>query len=125
MTGNILLGKFSPKHFMVSPEQQERWLDWDRQLSRAISLEVTPHLAVKADDTQTFSLSRNYSSPISYDEYSKQGHGESNIQPSDFSTLDFLIRVRNKRPKDTQELLKISCSLYKFSGHSMKIILLS
>lgn len=89
MTGNILLGKFSPKHFMVRPEQQERWLEWDGQLSRAISLEVTPPLVVKAGDTQTFSLSRNYSSPISYDEYSKQGHGKSNIW-SDFSMLNFL-----------------------------------
>lgn len=54
MTGNILLGKFSPKHFIVSPEQQQRWLDWDGQLSRAISLEVTPPLAVKAGDTGRF-----------------------------------------------------------------------
>lgn len=74
---------------MVSPGQQERWLAWDGQLTRAISLEVTPPLAVQTGDTQTFSLSRNYSSPIFYEEYSKQGQGESNIWPSDFSTLNF------------------------------------
>lgn len=72
MTGNILLGKFSPKHFTLSPEQEKKWLDWDEQLARTISLEVTPPLAIKADDTkkqtQKFCLSGDCSSPISYDE---------------------------------------------------------
>ncbi|ELK18069.1 hypothetical protein PAL_GLEAN10006518 [Pteropus alecto] len=72
MTGNRLLGKFSPKHFTLSPEQEKKWLDWDEQLARTISLEVTPPLAIKADDTkkqtQKFCLSGDCSSPISYDE---------------------------------------------------------
>lgn len=52
MTGNILLGKFSPKRFTLSPEQEETWFDWDGQLPRAISLEVTQPLAIKAGDTK-------------------------------------------------------------------------
>lgn len=72
MTGNILLGKYSPKHFVLSPEQEKKWLDWDEQLARTVFLEVTPPLAIKADDTkkqtQKFCLSGDCSSPISYDE---------------------------------------------------------